>query len=104
MALLEFRNTPITGLNSSPAQLLLEQRLQSGFPMISTCLDAESSNEARGSLIKQQERSQAYLNRQSKPLNGLKTNDVVRLKHGNRWNKPVVLSKLTALRSYMERC
>ena len=101
MALLEFRNTPITGLNSSPAQLLMGRRLRSSLPMISTCLDAESSNEARGSLIKQQQRSQAYFNRQSKPLNELKTNDVVRLKHGNRWKKAVVLSKHTAPRSYI---
>ena len=73
IALLEFRNTPITGLNNSPAQLLMGQRLRSSIPMISTCLDTESCNDARGNLIKQQQCSQAYFNRQSKPLNGLKT-------------------------------
>ena len=31
----------------------------------------------------------------------MKTNDVVRLKHGNRWKKAVVLSKHTAPRSYI---
>ena len=101
IALLEFRNTPITGLNNSPVQLLMGQRLRSSLPMIFTCLDTESSNDARGNLIKQQQRSQACFNRQSEPLNGLKTNDVVRLKHGNRWKKAVVLTKQTAPQSYI---
>ena len=69
--------------------------------MISTCLDTTSSNDVRGNLIKQQQRSQAYFNRQSKPLNELKTNNVVRMKHGNRWKKAVVLSKRTAQQSYI---
>ena len=32
LALLEFRNTPIAGLASSPAQLLMGRRLRSRFP------------------------------------------------------------------------
>ena len=36
MALLEFRNTPITGLDQSPAQLLMSRHLRSSLPMIVT--------------------------------------------------------------------
>ena len=36
MALLEFRNTPITGLDQSPAQLLMSRRLRSSLRMTVT--------------------------------------------------------------------
>ena len=79
------------------------RRLRSSLPMIPKCLDTDTSTEARDDLVKQQQRSQEYYNRPSKPLPLLKTNDVVRLKHGNRWEKAVVLSTHTALRSYIVR-
>ena len=63
LTLLEFRNTPVTGLNNSPAQLLMRQRLQSSLPMIPICLDTSISTKARYSLVKQQQCSQAYYNR-----------------------------------------
>ena len=74
LALLEFRNTLITGLSDSPAQLLIGRRLRSSLSIIST---TDISTKARDSLIMQQQRSREYYNRQSKPLNLLKPNDVV---------------------------
>ena len=38
LALLEFRNTPIIGLNESPARLLMGQRLRSSLPMTDSML------------------------------------------------------------------
>ena len=38
LALLEFRNTPISGLQESPAQLLMNQRLRSTLPMTPSML------------------------------------------------------------------
>ena len=101
LALLEFRNTPIAGLASSPAQLLMGRRLRSRFPMIPTVLDTDTSMKVRDSLIKQQQRSQLYHNRQSKPLTPLKPNEVVRVKHGSQWKPAVVIRKHTTPRSYI---
>lgn len=67
LALLEFRNTPITGLDDSPAQLLMGRRLQSSLPMIPSCLGTTTSTKARDGLI-QQQRSKVYYNRHSKPF------------------------------------
>ena len=36
LALLEFRNTPVTGSSEFPAQLSMGRRLHSSFPMISS--------------------------------------------------------------------
>ena len=55
LALLEFRNAPITGSNNSPAQLLMGLRLYSSLPTIPKCLDTDISIEARDDLVKQQQ-------------------------------------------------
>ena len=101
LALLEFRNTPITGLNSSPAQLLMGRRLRSRLPMIPTCLDPTIVTSDRDSLLKQQQRSTAYYNRQAKPLKPLKPNELIRVKHGNIWKPGVVLRAHKTPRSYI---
>ena len=101
LALLEFRNTPITGLDSLPAQLLMGRRLRSCLPMILTVLDTDTSMKVRDSLVKQQQWPQLYHDRQSKPLTPLKPNEVVRVKHGNQWKPAVVIRRHTAPRSYI---
>ena len=40
MVLLEFRSTPITGLDESPAQLLMSRHFRSHMPTIPTMLPA----------------------------------------------------------------
>ena len=42
LALLEFRNTPVSGLSYSPAQLLMARRLESSLPMIPSSLETSS--------------------------------------------------------------
>ena len=109
LALLEFRNRPITGLDSSPAQLLMGWRLRSRLPMIPTVLDTDTSMKVRDSLVKQQQHSQLYHDRQCKPLTPLKPNEVVRVKHDSQWKPAVVIRKHTMPCSYiikmlMEKC
>ena len=55
--------------------------------MILTCLYTATSTKTRDDLVKQQQWSQVYYNKQSKTLSQLKSNDVVRVKHGNQWEK-----------------
>ena len=38
LALLEFRNSPVAGMNESPTQLLMGRRLQSTLPMLPSLL------------------------------------------------------------------
>ena len=69
--------------------------------MIPTCLDTATSTKTRDDLVKQQQWSQVYYNKQSKTLSQLKSNDVVRVKHGNRWEKAVVVNTHMTPRSYI---
>ena len=55
----------------------------------------------RDSLVKQQQRSQLYHHRQTKPLTPLKPNEVVRVKHGSQWKPAVVIHRHTTPRSYI---
>ena len=70
IALLESRNTPITGLNYYPAQVFHNRRLKTRLPTTTQLLDARA-----------------------KSLPPVKTGDTVRLKTKNGW-KPATVTKL----------
>ena len=54
LALLEFRNSPITGISESPAQLLMGRRLQSTLPMIHSALKPHCTKGVKKRLDHQQ--------------------------------------------------
>ena len=82
LALLEFRNTPVTGLSESPAQLSMGRRLRSSLPMISSTLKPTSADHVKEKLMEWQVRQKGYYDRSSKVLLPLKPKDSVRYKHG----------------------
>ena len=61
LALLEYRNTPISGINLSPAQLLMNRRLYSNLPMSESLLKPATNNTAREQLTNKQQKQQQYL-------------------------------------------
>ena len=101
LALLEFRNTPISGLSDSPAQLLMGRRLRCSLPMISSTLEPSNGGQVKEKLVKQQTRQKSHYDKHSKFLAPLKPNDTVRYKHGSIWKPAMVLSEHTAPRSYI---
>ena len=67
IALLQYRNTPVTGMKYSPAQLLMSRRLRDKLPCTSQTLQPQVPADARKGLKKQKLRQIRYYNRGAKP-------------------------------------
>ena len=100
LALLEYRNTPISNMNLSPAQLLMNRRLRSSLPMSESLLKPAIHEEARKQLTNRQQKQQEYYNRGTRSLPPLHKGDIVRHKQGGKWEPAIVLSKHEAPRSF----
>ncbi|GFV01191.1 transposon Tf2-6 polyprotein [Trichonephila clavipes] len=57
VGLVEYRNTPISGLDLSPAQMMFNRRLKTKLPISNKLLNAELFNNIREKLIKNAKRS-----------------------------------------------
>ena len=96
MALLEFRNTPITGLDQSPAQPLMSRCLHSTLSMIVTMFQPSIYERMRERLKQQQQHQKCAYDREKKPFASLQPNDVVRYqagKPGKVWKPAVIISQ-----------
>ena len=100
LALLEFRNTPISGLQESPAQLLMSRRLRSTLPMTSTMLQPHVSINVKKKLKHKQTTQKRYYDKKAKNLPPVKPNDTVRYQGKQTWEPAVVLNCHSAPRSY----
>jgi len=105
LALLDSRNTPNQGMDSSPVQRLMNRRTKTLLPTASRLLLPRSSNTEldRDKLkLKQQKQAQRY-NKSAKDLPVLMEGDVVRMQPfilgQKEWRKAVVTSRLDE-RSY----
>jgi len=102
LALLEYRNTPISGMDLSPAQLLMSRRLRSTLPMTHSLLAPAVNKGVTKQLKDRQERQQVYYDKGARPLLPLSKGDTVQYRTGNRWQPAVVISRcLEAPRSYL---
>ena len=97
--LLEYRNTPISGMDLSPAQLLTSRQLRSNLPMTTPLLCPQVNENSQDDLRVRQQKQEQYYNRSARPLPPLSQGDVVRYKIGSKWRPGVVVSKHTAPRS-----
>ena len=103
LALLEYRNSPITGLKYSPAQILMSRRLRLKIP-VATSLLSPKIVDACADLTKLQSRQKYYYDRDnSKSLPPLREGDVVCYRKNKMWNKSVVPHVRNEPRSYMVR-
>ena len=100
MALLEFRNTPITGLQESPSQLLMSRRLRASLPMTAAMLKPQTSKGVITKLDQRQARQKHWYDKAARPLPELKPNDVVRYPGRKSWEPAIVIGKHTTPRSY----
>jgi len=71
MALLEFQNTPITGLDESPAQLSMNRHLQSHLPRLPTMLQPCVSEGVKERLEQRQLKQKSQYDKGTKPLSDL---------------------------------
>ena len=93
IALLENRNTPITGLSYSPAQIFLNRRLKTKLPTATQLLNARIPTDAKSQLLAQQKSQKLYFDRGAKSLPPVTTGDTVQMKTKNGW-KPATVTKL----------
>ena len=63
MALLQYRNTPLSNDIDSPAMLLMNRRLRTKLPCISSFLNTRHDSENRSSLKSAQEKSKMFYDR-----------------------------------------
>ena len=103
LAMLEYRNTPISGLEYSPAQLLMSRMLKDKLPRPSTFLFPKLAQEAHRSLSARQERQKKYHDRGTKILPPLQVGDPVRIQQGRIWSPAIIMEKHEAPRSFRVR-
>ena len=101
LALLDYRNTPISGMPYSPAQLLMSRRLRDQLPTSNTHLKPKVPVHAADALKRRQNTQKRYYDRGSKPLTNLKVGQSVRIKKGNVWKPAVVKAVHKTPRSYV---
>ena len=105
LALLNIRNTPTQGVDSSPVQRFLGRRTKTKLPTTHDALKPmqHQSKHEMQQLMLNQKRQAHYFNKHSKPLSELDEGDVVRMKPfrlgDDKWKKATVLRRLDE-RSY----
>ena len=102
LALLNFRNTPISGEKYSPAQLLMGRSLNTRLPTRSLLLKPQTiklkqMHDTRKHKIN---KMKYYYDRGTKILTPLKPGDKVRVRDGKVWVAARVLGKASGERSY----
>jgi len=105
LALLDYRNTPTQGMDTSPAQRMLNRRARTLLPMSSRLLEPQTvdSRFAKRRRRLRNSRSAWYHDRGAKDLNPLQEGDTVRIKPmvmgKKKWDQGTVLKRLDE-RSY----
>ena len=105
VAILDYRNTPTQGMESSPAQRLMNRRTKTLLPTKKTLLQPRvvQHDREKKQLIKRQEQQTQYYNRGVKELQPLSEGDIVRMKPfrlgDKNWQKAIVTERLDQ-RSY----
>ena len=101
LALLEYRNTPVKGMNYSPSQMLNSRRLKSKIPVATAALEPEVACDARVQLKQRQENMVQLYNQRAKNLRPLTETETVRVRENSKWKPALVLQKHDAPRSYV---
>lgn len=78
LAILDHRNTPSQGVNTSPAQRLLSRRTRTLLPTKESLLEPEVTDNKQG-LMNTRQRQEKYYNRTARDLDCLKEGDSVRV-------------------------
>ena len=103
LALLEFRNSPISGMDESPAELLMSRKLRTRLPPSKSLLQPQPrpTSQIRYNLLTRQQRQKAFYDRGTRPLFKLHEGEPVRMKRGREWTPAVVVKQHQAPRSYI---
>ncbi len=102
LAMLDHRNTPTQGLNTSPAQVLMNRRTKTQLPTTASLLQPRTVYNHQQKL-RPKAKQKKYFDRNAKDLPPLEEGDVVRMKPfqkgQHRWNEGIITRRLDE-RSY----
>ena len=98
IALLQYRNAPVAGIDRSPAELLMNRSLRTRLSVVHR---QPSQSDDRAKLTNCQIRQKQYYDRHAKPLSILHPGDVVRVRHNSEWVRGIVTAKHSTPRSYL---
>ena len=101
IGLLEYRNTPVTGMTYSPSQLLMSRSTRTKIPVPTECLQPKLVTEIYQQLKACQQQQVHYYNQGTKPLTPLEPQEVVRLRRGKTWTPAIVDAKAETPQSYL---
>ena len=104
LAILEYRNTPIEGINLSPTQMLMGRRARTQLPVHEKLLNPQYDGVKVQNALKEKQHTQKYYyDRGAKPLQQLNPDDQIRVRNENKWEPATVESKAKTPRSYVIR-
>ena len=103
IALLEYRNTPVTGMTYSPSQLLMNRTIRTKLPTAREELHPKLPVNVREQLEKRQKQQAFFYNKNAKPLPSLHVNEGVRLRDTDKkqWIPAKVTAEAETPRSYI---
>lgn len=101
IALLEYRNTPISGLKESPAQLLMSRMLKSKLPTVESLLKPQVVDSPQQKLQQRSDKQKMYYDRNAKQLPSIKEGETARIRKGKTWEPAIVTAQHSAPRSYI---
>ena len=103
LALLEFRNSPISGMEESPAELLMSRKLRTRLPTPKYLLKPmpRPASQVRQQLLSRQQSQKSFYDRGTRHLPELHQGEAVRIQQGRVWKPAVVLKQHVAPRSYI---
>ena len=101
IGLLEYRNTPVTGMSYSSSQLLMSRITKSKLPVSNNLLHPKLATGVVKELTHCQQRQKHYYDMTAKPSSPLKENDSVRIRQNNTWVPARVTHPVTTPRSYI---
>ena len=91
LGVLEYRNTPTQGFDSSPAERLFSRRTRTILPAKPSTLQAKVQEATASKLCHSQEVQAKAYNRGSKELRDLKVGDIVTIKLQAKWQEAMVI-------------
>ena len=103
LALLEFRNSPVSGMEQSSAELLMSRKLRTKLPNAKHLLKPKSQpvNDVHQRLRARQLRQEVAYDRETKQLSSLQPKESVRIRNGSEWDPAVVVEQHKSSRSYI---
>lgn len=104
LALLNYRNTPVSSMNVSPAQMLMSRRLRDRLPRSERSLQPQVASNVLENLHKRQQKHADVYNRRARPeKKSFRPGDHIRIRTGRTWERGIITELHSAPRSYMVR-